>query len=140
LDNERWVTGFPVVYPDGSASMFSRDSWESFGVKPETIRQFTGLVNPMKQRLYDGDVVVAFRRDDNLKVDPVMGEVSFLNGCFMVLNCTLHELFKLYQSDWRVMDEQEAAEYRRKAEISYQKKVSNLANMTGFSDGFVKVV
>lgn len=62
------------------------------------LMQHTGVDN-----IFEGDIVKAFRRDDAQKKDPRIDKVTFLNGCFMAFNCTMHELYKLYQSDLKVI-------------------------------------
>lgn len=105
IDNQSIEFGYPVKYPNGDVHIFSEKEWESFEVKPHTVKYCTGIKSVKGRDLYEGDSIRAYRRDDAEKKEPVEGEVTFLNGCFMVLNCTMHELYRLYQSDWVILNE-----------------------------------
>lgn len=68
-------------------------------VKPESVGQFTGY-----DKLYEGDIVEAYRRDDHERKNLQTGKVTFLNGCFMLFNCTTHEFFRIWQSNYKILE------------------------------------
>ncbi len=54
-------------------------------------------------KVFVGDILKAYRRTDPERKHPVYSEVTYLNGCFMAFNCTWHELYRLWQSDFEVV-------------------------------------
>lgn len=53
-------------------------------------------------KVFVGDILKAYRRDDKEKKHPVYSEVTMQNGCFMAFNCTWHEFYRLWQSDYEI--------------------------------------
>lgn len=114
IDNNTFEYGYLVVEPDGRHVIYNKDSFESFEVKPETAAIFTGVESIYKEKLFHRDYVKAYRRDDNMKKTPVYDQVTWLNGCFMLFNCTFHEFFRLWQSNWEIVTQKEYDDYIQK--------------------------
>lgn len=106
IDNIEWVYGYYLVNENINEHKIHKMT--DFGVmgtyiiKPETVGQLVENHISFGKR-FQGDIIKAYRRDDVQKKNPCVGEITYLNGCFMALNCTWHELFKLYQSDFEVI-------------------------------------
>lgn len=63
-DNNNWMYGYFVRYPDGSAAIFPQKNWESFPVKPDTVSVFTGIIlRGQEKMLYTGDVVEMYGKN-----------------------------------------------------------------------------
>jgi hypothetical protein len=74
-------------------------------VHPEygTLSQLVEYNSAFRRKVYTGDILMAFGRDDAQKKQPCFSEVTLLNGCYMAFNCTWHELYRLWQSDFVVI-------------------------------------
>lgn len=75
----------------------------AFGARTFKVFPFIGITTNDGDEVYLGHVIKAFRRSDPERKDSVFDEVTFLNGCHMVFNCTLHEFYRLYQSDFEIL-------------------------------------
>lgn len=102
---KEWIYGdlstafAPEMFVFPSDGMNSPDYYE---VDTETVSQLVENHKTFGKR-FDGDIIKAFKRTDKSKSNPIIGDIHYLNGCFMALNCTWHELFKLFQSDFEVI-------------------------------------
>lgn len=67
---------------------------------PETVGQFADLTDKSGNECYEEDFILAYRRDDTDKENPIKLKITYLNGCFMVGTCTTHEFYRLFQQDF----------------------------------------
>lgn len=65
--------------------------------------QVVEINTSFNRTVFEGDIIKAYRRDDGAQETPCFSEVTMLNGCFMAFNCTWHELYRLWQSDFEVV-------------------------------------
>lgn len=56
-DNNQWVYGSLIIYPDGKMSIFVTKTAREFYVKPATIGEYTGITNANGQKIYEGDII-----------------------------------------------------------------------------------
>lgn len=84
-DNE-WAYGSLTIDRDGTAGIYSLDIADDVEVDPDTIGQFTGMIDKNGKRIFEDDIVYS-----KMKYGESRGIVVFRNGRFAV--------------DWRVRSE-----------------------------------
>ncbi len=81
---------------------------EYFGVMGDIAdrEQFIGLRENWSDNgieVYHNDILEAHWREDCGLKKPQTLEVTFLNGCFMIATCTVHEFYRIYCSAFKVI-------------------------------------
>ncbi len=89
-----------VSFSYGRLFVSSEDKNGFYELIPE---QFADLYDKTGKEGYEGDIILAYRRDDTDQECPHKLQISYLNGCFMVGTCTTHEFFRLYQQDFKII-------------------------------------
>lgn len=70
-DSDIWYIGYPLIYPDGTMSIFVDNEWASYSVIPETLKRFTGMVDCHNDWIYEGDRLI---EDDGTEMEIIWYE------------------------------------------------------------------
>lgn len=82
VDNGEWVSGYFARFAHGEIPVILEDTeseLKDYKVIPDTVGQFTGLLDKNGKEIYEGDVVTF---DNNLQG---ISKVMFAEGCYMVV-------------------------------------------------------
>lgn len=77
----RWHYGHLHLATGSSSLMIQVDSFDSFGVLPETVGQFTGLLDGNGQEIFEGDIMRIPETEFNIEI---IGVVEFDRGSYVV--------------------------------------------------------
>lgn len=79
LDNDEWVYGDLIHIDDSDIGIVTDyDHWQGCRVDPETVGQFSGLLDRNGKEIYEGDILCC--KDDP---DFLPETIEFDEGCFM---------------------------------------------------------
>lgn len=86
LDNGEWVEGDLSFGKDKRTYIrfWSAGAYAAYEVDPETIGQYTGLLDKIGRRIFEGDVVIYDNSPYNAYCEPIRGVIAWRNGslCF----------------------------------------------------------
>lgn len=102
VNRGEWFFGFYLDNSVGETFIQPSDKYMPIEVVPKTVGQLVED-SVSRKEIYEDDVVEGYRRDDAQRASPRRSAVTYLNGCFMAFNCNWHELFRIYQSDLKVI-------------------------------------
>ena len=103
------IIGFEWVSEDGEWKNNVSFTGIIFGNYQVDREQFIGIRENWSDNgieVYHKDILEANWREDNDLKKPQTLEVTFLNGCFMIGTCNIHEFFRIYCSAFKVIGNQ----------------------------------
>lgn len=77
----RWHYGYLHLATGSSSLMIQVDSFDSFGVLPETVGQFTGLLDKNGKEIFEGDIMRIPETEFNIEI---IGVVEFGRDSYVV--------------------------------------------------------
>lgn len=91
-DNGKWVKGYYSYETDECSfelHLISDNKSVVTEVVPETVGQYTNLVDKNGSKIFEGDILRVSYSDGN-NITEATGSVKFLNGCYIIDSTVFH--------------------------------------------------